>query len=280
MLINDNLSVVLSLPERVGLHIGQTDLDIVQARELLGTNRLLGLSVHTAEQAKAAFALNAADYVGIGPVYGTASKAGITSDIIIGPRHVRNIVEALTDGIRRLPCVLIGGINQKNAARCLFGACSERNAPDGLAVISAIVSRRDPDVAAKKLSTIVKSFKSSIGSSFSAPLAIDISEKLTGPIVLDRVATILDFHRKGVHGPPVIQTITSHVSANMSANIALAFSSSPIMSQQEEEAEDLGAVTGAAVLNVVTIGPDALRGMYAVGGVANRGGKVCVLIVP
>ena len=76
MLINDNISVALALPARVGLHIGQTDLPLTTARHLLGPGRLIGISAKTPAQALEARE-QGADYVGIGAVYGTQSKKGI-----------------------------------------------------------------------------------------------------------------------------------------------------------------------------------------------------------
>ena len=287
MLINDNLSVALALPERVGLHIGQTDVPVEQARQLLGPKRLLGLSVHNVEQAKAAFELgltDVVDYVGVGPVYGTKSKAGIEEKDVLGPRGARLIVNALSNGDERLPCVLIGGLNEKTAGRSLFGATGSHNSPDGIAVISAIVAHQTPSVPASNLASIVKSFKQAYyhhgledfnlrGSAFTS----DYNIIDNGGLTINKVAELFRFHRTSLNGPPLIQTLTSHVSSTLSANIALAFSASPIMSHQEAEAEDLGKVTGAVVLNIGTIGEEARRGMRAVGNVANRGGKPVVL---
>ncbi|PWN35118.1 hydroxyethylthiazole kinase [Meira miltonrushii] len=279
MLINDNLSVALALPERVGLHIGQTDIPVQQARKILGPNRHLGLSVHNVEQAEAAVDLDIVDYVGVGPVYGTKSKAGIEEKDVLGPRGASRILQALEKVPKRLPCVLIGGLNEKTAAGTLFGAVCDSNWPDGIAVISAIVAHPTPSVPAANLAKIVKSFKKAFDShakEFGAgepPFTSYDIEKNT----INKIAELLRFHRASQYGPPLIQTLTSHVSSTLSANIALAFSSSPIMSHQEAEAEDLGKVTGAVVLNIGTIGDEARRGMRAVGGAANRGGKPVVL---
>lgn len=275
MLINDNLSVALCLPDRVGLHIGQEDIPVAEARNLLGDDRLLGLSVHTAEQARQALSNGHADYAGVGPVYGTQSKAGITSDKVLGPKGAAAVVVALSDpsSSRRIPCVLIGGINAATCARSLTGAASYANQPDGVAVISGIVSRRDPEVAAEELSTIVGDFKSRVESAGRAASSTRWQDESLPLLAAD----LLAYHRSAPLGPPLIQTITSHVSSTMSANIALAFSSSPIMSHQEVEAADLGRVTGAVVLNIGTISEESQRGMTAVGREANRGGKPVVL---
>ncbi|SNX84325.1 related to thiamine-phosphate diphosphorylase / hydroxyethylthiazole kinase [Melanopsichium pennsylvanicum] len=285
MLINDNISVCLSLPERVGLHIGQEDIPVSEARRILGDKRLLGISVKNVEQARVARDQGMADYAGVGPCYGTLSKAGITEDKVIGNSGAQKIVAELNkdDGKRRLPCVLIGGLNQKTAARTLFGATSETNAPDGIAVISAIVGRTDSDKAAKELAHIVKKFKMGLAASSASSLGVASSFALPNTQNKDvdyythAVAQLLTHHRKSTFGPPLIQTITSHVSSTMSANLALAFSSSPIMSHEAAEAADLSLVVGALVLNIGTISPASREGMYVAGTNANRNLKPVVL---
>lgn len=276
MLINDNLSVALCLPPRVGLHIGQEDIPLAQARKILGPDRLIGISAHTVAEAEQVLAEGIADYAGVGPVYGTQSKAGITEDKVLGPRGAADVVAALADDKsgKRIPCVLIGGINTQTCARSLAGATSTSNSPDGVAVISAIVGRRDPDVAATELDAIIKRYQSRLN------VAVEASSShalLSAEAMVDAAAQMLDTHRQSAKGPPLIQTITSHVSSTMSANMALAFSASPIMSHEAEEAADLGKVTGAVVLNIGTIGPDSRRGMQAVGKEANNAGKPIVL---
>lgn len=271
MLINDNLAVVLSLPERVGLHIGQTDLPISEARRLIGSKRLLGHSVHNAEQAKEALTSGIADYVGVGPVYGTKSKAGIEDKDVLTVRGAHHVIKHLQEGERRMPSVLIGGINQKTAARALYGTTSKYNRPDGIAVISAIVARKDPGPAARELTEILKSFHDETDE---LPRQERPFEEHTNDTMIGLAAETMQRHRESSLGPPLIQTLTSHVSSTLSANIALAFSASPIMSHQEAEAEDLAKVTSGVVLNIGTIGEEARRGMRAVGNAANRHRKV------
>ncbi|PWY99744.1 HK-domain-containing protein [Testicularia cyperi] len=290
MLINDNLSVCLALPERVGLHIGQEDIPIEEARRILGPNRLLGISIKSVEQARRAMASECADYAGVGPCYGTLSKAGITEDKVIGNAGAQEIVAALSQPSKRMPCVLIGGLNQNTAARTLFGATGPTNAPDGIAVISAIVGRTDADVAAKELGDIVFRFKQGLAashgincgvlSSFALPSGASSasgSANRDAEWYKSAAASLLDEHRKGQQGPPLMQTITSHVSSTMSANLALAFSASPIMSHEAEEAADLSLAIGGLVLNIGTISEASRQGMRVAGTSANRNRKPVVL---
>ncbi|CEH15318.1 hydroxyethylthiazole kinase [Ceraceosorus bombacis] len=274
LLINDNLAVALALPERVGLHIGQEDFPVAKARALLGPKRLLGISVHTVEQAAAA-RTSGANYAGVGAVYGTLSKANVTEDKVLGPRRAAHVIEAL----QGFPSVLIGGINQRTAARALFGAAGPAYAPAGIAVISAIVARQDAQEAARELKCIVNAFlsaRSSAQKPITSAFGLGASRsQLKVESLVSRSGELLRALREG--SPPLIQTLTSHVSSTLSANVTLALSASPIMSHQDAEADDLGNVTGAVVLNIGTIGEEARRGMRAVGSAANRGGKPVVL---
>ncbi len=110
LLINDHLEVALSLPG-AGLHLGQDDGDIRAARAALGPHRLLGLSTHSLDQARAAIA--AADvlsYFAVGPVFPTGTKPDYPA---VGLELVAQ-VRALAPP---LPFFCIGGINRTNLAR-------------------------------------------------------------------------------------------------------------------------------------------------------------------
>lgn len=288
MIINDNVDVAAALPERVGLHIGQEDAKLSAARARLGPSRTIGLSVHTPEQARAALD-SAVDYVGVGPCWPTQSKAGVTDDDALLPSGAAEVVASLVrdpkdarPGKRnRLPCVLIGGINRHTAMRTLRGASTTRNQPDGIAVISAIVSRRDAGTAAQELRTIVQTFQREEAQPCKAwtsdALLAAAQELFTAhhtpydPVARRDVESTAHLPR------PLVQTITSHVSSNISANMTLAFSASPIMSHQATEAEALSDVIGALVLNIGTISPESREGMTVAGPAANARGKPVVL---
>ncbi|CAD6897056.1 unnamed protein product [Tilletia controversa] len=311
LIINDNLAVALALPKRVGLHLGQTDMAPAVAREILGPDRVLGISTNTPGQAEAA-AKAGADYIGIGPVYGTQSKAGISAEQILGPRGANAVARAAG----ALPSVLIGGINKSTALRALVGATNKYGRPAGIAVISAIVSRPDADEAAAELARAVRKYKRSASYRTSraevAPASAEHEDLDSVYTELDafnvlpslqaaaedgqafsyeapegrhaltellkaRAAQILKSHRKNPSGPPLVQTITSHVSSTYSANILLCFSASPIMSHQPEEAEAIMTVGEALVLNIGTVHAEARAGMKVAGATANKLGKPVVL---
>lgn len=136
LIVNDRLDVALAV-DADGLHVGQDDLPAVMARRLLGPERLLGVSAATSDEARAA-AADGADYVGVGSVYATGSKADAGAPI--GLEGLTAVAEAV-----HLPVVAIGGIGPGRAADCI------RHGADGVAVISAIVSQPEPEVAARIL---------------------------------------------------------------------------------------------------------------------------------
>lgn len=105
LIINDRLDIALAT-DADGLHIGQDDLPLEVARNLLGKNKLLGYSVANLEEAQRGVR-GGADYLGAGPVFPTGSKADAVSPI--GLNNLREIRESVS-----LPVVAIGGIGLSN----------------------------------------------------------------------------------------------------------------------------------------------------------------------
>jgi thiamine-phosphate pyrophosphorylase len=136
LIINDSLTVALAA-EADGLHLGQDDLPAREARAALGPERILGLSAgNLAEARRVDTAL--VDYVGVGPVFPTGTKAD--AGAAIGLEGVAAL-RAYFD----LPLVAIGGIQEAKAADVT------RCGVDGLAVVSAICGAQDPQAAARGL---------------------------------------------------------------------------------------------------------------------------------
>lgn len=130
-LINDDVDLALAVGAD-GIHIGQEDMDCGQARALIGNEKMLGVSVHSLEEARIAIDAGA-DYLGMGPVYGTRSKADAKRPA--GTAVIQEVAGHFPD----TPVFGIGGITPQNAgAVWQAGAC-------GVAVISAL-SRAD-DIA-------------------------------------------------------------------------------------------------------------------------------------
>lgn len=123
LIINDHLDLALAL-QADGLHLGQSDGDVIEARKRLGTGRILGLSINSLSQLQAANSLDL-DYVGIGAVFATTSKTDVQ-------RHwgLSGLKEAVA--LSRHPAIAIGGINSANAEAVLAAGAK------GLAAIAAL----------------------------------------------------------------------------------------------------------------------------------------------
>ncbi len=115
LIINDLVDLALVV-EADGVHLGQDDLPLREALAVLGDAALIGISTHSLAQARRAEA-EGADYIGIGPVYGTPTKPDYQP---IGLKTVREVVAAV-----RIPVVAIGGIDLDNLAE--VAAAGARN---------------------------------------------------------------------------------------------------------------------------------------------------------
>ena len=147
LLINDRVDVALAA-EADGVHIGQDDMAPADARLLLGRGAIIGLSIKTVEQARAA-PLDLLNYVAIGGVYSTTSKDNTAAPI--GVVGLRAIVEAIRAREPNYPICAIAGITSGNAADVISAGV------DGVAVISALSLAPDPGKAAQELRAVVDS---------------------------------------------------------------------------------------------------------------------------
>ncbi|WP_443743111.1 thiamine phosphate synthase [Sutterella sp.] len=139
LIIDDHADVMLAAGAD-GLHVGQDDLPVEDARRLIGAQRILGLSAGSLEELGSAPAA-LVDYYGVGAVYSTQTKKDAGDAIGLG--GLRQVVEAAHAWGK--PCVAIGGIHLENAADVA------RTGVDGAAVISAVCGRPDPEAAARAL---------------------------------------------------------------------------------------------------------------------------------
>ncbi len=145
LLINDRVDVALAAGAD-GVHLGQSDMDPSDARRLLGTSAIIGVTVHTLDEARLV-PCNQVDYVSIGGVFATTSKNNPNPPIdVTGCAEIA----ALFD----LPLVAIAGITADNAASVIAAGV------DGIAVISAVCAASDPSAAAADLHAIVHGAKS------------------------------------------------------------------------------------------------------------------------
>lgn len=126
LIINDRVDIALAL-KADGVHLGQTDMPVAAARQLLGSDALIGFSTHNLEQVRDALDLPI-DYLAFGPIFTTASKAN--PDPVAGTTELAKI-KTLRGS---LPLVAIGGIDEANVQDVVAAGA------DSVAVISAILS--------------------------------------------------------------------------------------------------------------------------------------------
>src|SRR5438067_4807592 len=145
LVINDRVDVALAA-QADGVHVGQDDMAVTDARRLLGPDAIVGLSIKTLAQAEAA-PVELLDYVGIGGVFATTSKDN--PDPPIGVAGLARIVDVFRRRAEKLPLCAIAGIDATNADAAVAAGA------DGVAVISALSLAASPTEAARELRTIV-----------------------------------------------------------------------------------------------------------------------------
>mgnify|MGYP000868852216 CR=1 FL=1 len=136
LIVNDRLDVALAV-DAEGVHLGQEDIPCRLARQILGPEKIIGVSASSVEEARQAEA-DGADYLGVGAVFPTGTKADAGEAIGLEP------LKAIKAAVK-IPVVAIGGINAANAAAVAATGV------DGLAVVSAVVAAPDPQDAARRL---------------------------------------------------------------------------------------------------------------------------------
>lgn len=133
--INDNVEIAAAIGAD-GVHVGQSDMEAGDVRRRLGPDKIIGVSAQTAEQALRAQE-HGADYLGVGAVFPTGSKADATE---VSRETLEEICRAVD-----IPVIAIGGIGRENVMELKgSGIC-------GIAVISAIFAQKDIEAAAAEL---------------------------------------------------------------------------------------------------------------------------------
>lgn len=143
LIVNDRADVAATVGAD-GVHLGDEDLPVPAARELLGPSATIGRSVSSVSAAEAAVA-DGADYLGVGAVFRTESKDVDPDESEVGVETVRAIADAVD-----APIVAIGGITPENAADAVAAGA------DGVAVITAITGTEDVTAAARALKAAVR----------------------------------------------------------------------------------------------------------------------------
>ena len=141
-IVNDNVKLACEISAD-GVHVGQDDMSAVNVRELIGAEKILGVSVRTADEAIEA-EKNGADYIGAGAVFHTGTKLDAAD---ISHTALREICESV-----KIPVVAIGGISAENI-HLLAGSGIE-----GVAVISAIFAQNDIRKASENLRALSEKY--------------------------------------------------------------------------------------------------------------------------
>ncbi|KIY65783.1 thiamine biosynthetic bifunctional enzyme Thi4 [Cylindrobasidium torrendii FP15055 ss-10] len=262
LLINDRIDIALAVGAH-GVHLGQTDMPIEVARKLLPEGSIIGISVNSVLEARDAVK-RGADYIGVGAVYGTKTKA--LTNPLVGVTGVGPILDVLVD--TNVKAVAIGGIKESNLLRVLHGSTSVLGRTlDGVAVVSDIMASEDPQTKSKALRQILDSYKLDI-----RPYAF--SDTITAENLLD---SAVDLMNALLEQNPLVHQITNNVVATQSANITLALGASPLMATAPAEAADIAKIASACLINIGTLTPETREGMLRSGFECNKLRKPVVL---
>ncbi len=140
LIVNDHPDVALAV-DADGVHLGQDDMPVAVARQIMGPDRIIGLSTHRIEQAREAEE-SGADYIGVGPVYATGTKPGRQP---VTTAYVSQVAVEI-----RIPWVAIGGITLDNATEVLNAGASR------LCAVSAVVGAEDPEAVCRRFKALIE----------------------------------------------------------------------------------------------------------------------------
>lgn len=135
LIINDRLDIALAVGAD-GVHLGQKDVPVQAARNILGADKIVGATANTVEKAVEAWK-SGADYLGVGDIFGTTTKSDTKHITLEELKTIRQSVQ--------IPIVAIGGINEENISLL------KDTGVEGAAVISAIIGKKDITAATEEL---------------------------------------------------------------------------------------------------------------------------------
>jgi thiamine-phosphate diphosphorylase len=141
-IINDRIDIALAV-NASGVHLGQTDMPLKMARQILGDTMVIGATISTLKQALIAEE-EGADYLGLGHIYPTTTKVKSTPPI--GINGLQEVCSQINT-----PILAIGGINETN----IMEVCS--TTVSGIAIVSAIANSKEPESLVRKIKQIIHS---------------------------------------------------------------------------------------------------------------------------
>jgi len=140
VIVNDRADIA-KLSAADGVHVGQDDLDPASARRILGSTAIVGVSTHSTDQIRAVLGM-AVDYIAVGPIFGTSTKATGYGDV--GTTLVSEAVGMIRSAGAGIPVVAIGGITLDRAAGVIAAGAA------AVAVISDLLSTGDPETRVRE----------------------------------------------------------------------------------------------------------------------------------
>ena len=146
LIINDDLDLALACKAE-GIHLGQDDFPLQEARKILGSERIIGISAHTPVQARTA-ADHGADYLGVGPIFPSPTKKARPA---LGCEILKEIKRD-----SKIPIFAIGGLGLENSPSALKAGA------DGIACISAILNQPDITKASQQMLEVIHSVKEQV----------------------------------------------------------------------------------------------------------------------
>ncbi|ADC50856.1 thiamine phosphate pyrophosphorylase [Alkalihalophilus pseudofirmus OF4] len=140
-IVNDHIDVALAV-DADGIHVGQDDLPLAEARKVMGPDKIIGISTHKIEEARAAEA-GGADYIGVGPIFETKSKEDVVDPVTT--QYIQQVANEI-----KIPFVAIGGIKLHNVDQVLAAGATR------VCMISEIVGAEDVKGTCEKFIKILK----------------------------------------------------------------------------------------------------------------------------
>ncbi|OUM51115.1 hypothetical protein BVG19_g199 [[Candida] boidinii] len=240
LIINDRVDVALAI-DAEGVHVGQDDMPVPLVRQLIGDDKIIGVSTGYVDEVEQAIK-DGADYIGIGILFDTKTK--VTTKLPMGPIGVHNLLEKLKEHDSQIKTCVIGGVNHSNIQRARFVSSIEGYSIDGAAIVSCIMAKEDARSATIDL-------KNLWDTKLPVLKSIQVTNNLTTEInQLKFIESVNELKVK----VPLIHHITNSVVKNFQANVTLAIGSSPIMSENIEEFEEFSKIgcDSSLVLNTGT----------------------------
>lgn len=148
-IINDRIDIALAV-EADGVHLGWQSLPFTIVKRLIGSEKLIGISTHSRQEALQARDYGA-DYITFGPIFNTPSKNGLL--LPVGTETIRKLKNEV-----KIPIIALGGIHKNNIESVLYDGA------DGIAVISSIMHDDNPEEATRCLYEKIVPFKQFINS--------------------------------------------------------------------------------------------------------------------